>query len=264
MEKRNIAYLGPEGSFTFECASYNFENENLIAVHNIADVFDKVKDDVVEIGIVPIENSIHGKVIETIENLKKYDLKIVGETKLEIHNQLCSVETDLKSIKKIYSKDVAYNQCKFFLKKNNLQDVSFVPVESTSMAANIVAVESNVAAICSKVAAKKYNLNILGYDIEDTKNNETRFIFLSKNEVVNTLNNKISLILKLKNEPGSLFNFLKIFHENNINMTSIESRPDREDKNFTYWFYIEIEANVNNPKIKELLHNKQVKYLGNY
>jgi chorismate mutase/prephenate dehydratase len=259
----SVGFLGPRGSFTFEIALSIFKENELVAFDTIAEVFDALNGGVMEYGVVPIENSIHGKVVETINNLKKFDLKIVKELRLDIHNFFCSIEKDIKDIKKIYSKDVAYNQCSLFLNKNNLLKVPFIPVESTSRAANIAINEKNTAAICSLSAAKMFNLNVLSENIEDKSNNKTRFFLLKKEGV--TIGNKLSLIVKLENVPGSLYNFLSLFYENNMNMISIESRPDNDDiENFNYWFYIEILGDISDNFLESILKDQRIKFLGRY
>jgi chorismate mutase/prephenate dehydratase len=259
-----IGYLGPEGSFTYEAGYVYNKKEVLKPFTNISSIFDAVNGNLVDFGVVPIENSIHGMVNETTDNLKKYDLKIIKEIKLEIHHQFCSKNTDIKTIKKIYSKDVAYNQCRRFLKEWGLSGVEFLPVASTSKSAEIVSKEADCGAICSKMSAEIYKLNILCKNIEDSKQNETRFVVVSKKAVESAKNNKISIIVKLDNIPGSLFNFLKEFNDKNINLLKIESRPDVDDNNFNYWFYIEFGGNFKNDDIKNILKNEKVKYLGNY
>jgi chorismate mutase/prephenate dehydratase len=258
-----IGYLGPKGSFTYEVA-YSKYRQELTPLVNISSVFKEVQDNNLDYGIVPIENSIHGSVIETIDNLKKFDLKIVRELKLKIHHQFCSNENSVNNIIKIYSKDVAYNQCKNFIKKNKLENINFIPVESTSKGAEIVVNEPNSGVICSKMSADLFKLKVLYKNIEDSKDNETRFIVLSKNKISKNKNKKISIIAKIDNMPGSLCNFLEQFSKNNVNLTKIESRPDKDDKNFNYWFYIEFEGNIDDLVIKKILENGKIKYLGNY
>jgi chorismate mutase/prephenate dehydratase len=259
-----IGYLGPKGSFCYEVAFKKTKNTNLLLpLTTIVSVFEALEQGKIEYGIVPIENSIHGTVNETVDGLNKFDLKIIEELNLKIHHNFCSLEKSIKDIKKIYSKDVAYNQCKLFLKNNNLQDVEFIPVVSTSKGAELTSKENGVATICSAMAGKFFNVPVLFKNIEDTKDNETKFILLSKNND-NLNGKKISIIVKINNVPGSLFDFLQKFKNQNINLTKIESRPDINDKKFNYWFYIEFEGDINNKNIKDILQDKRIKFLGCY
>ncbi|SMC09063.1 prephenate dehydratase [Nitratiruptor tergarcus] len=261
-----VAYLGPEGSFTHQAAESRFgAMSEYLPTHSIAAVFKSVEAQRAKYGVVPIENSIDGVVGETLDLLGKSDLKIVAEVYMPIHHSFASLEEDLKKIKKIYSKDIAFGQCRNFLQEHFLEDVEQIPVESTAKAAMLAAKEPGSAAICSNIAAKLYNLPILFENIEDVHTNMTRFIVLSNFKNQRSGFDKTSILAKLQDRPGALVRFLEDFDAAKINLTKIESRP-AEDKDFNYWFYIDFDGHVDDKNVQEVFakHKKEIKWLGSY
>ncbi len=261
-----VAYLGPEGSFTHQAAESRFgAMSEYLPTHSISSVFKAVEAGRAKYGVVPIENSIDGVVGETLDLLGKSDLKIVAETYMPIHHSFASLEEDISKIKKIYSKDIAFGQCRNFLREHFLEDVELVLVESTAKAAKLASKERGSAAICSNIAAKLYNLPVLFENIEDVHTNTTRFIILSDFKNAKSGFDKTSILAKLKDKPGALVNFLQDFEKANINLSKIESRP-AEDKDFNYWFYIDLDGHIDDKNIQEVFskHKKDIKWLGSY
>ncbi len=261
-----VAYLGPEGSFTHQAAESRFgAMSEYLPIHSIGAVFKAVEAGRAKYGVVPIENSIDGVVGETLDLLGKSDLKIVAETYMPIHHSFASLEEKLQNIKKIYSKDIAFGQCRSFLNDHFLDDVELIPVESTAKAAKIAASELGSAAICSNIAAKLYNLPILFENIEDIHSNKTRFIILSDFKNNRSGFDKTSILAKLHDRPGALVHFLEDFDKAKINLTKIESRP-AEDKDFNYWFYIDFDGHIDDENVQEVLqkHLHEIKWLGSY
>ncbi|BAF69503.1 chorismate mutase/prephenate dehydratase [Nitratiruptor sp. SB155-2] len=261
-----VAYLGPEGSFTHQAAESRFgAMSEYLPIHSISAVFKAVEAGRAKYGVVPIENSIDGVVGETLDLLGKSDLKIVAETYMPIHHSFASLEEKLSNIKKIYSKDIAFGQCRNFLNEHFLDDVELIPVESTAKAAKLASGERGTAAICSNIAAKLYNLPILFENIEDVASNMTRFIILSDFKNRRSGFDKTSILAKLQDRPGALVHFLEDFDKENINLTKIESRP-AEDKDFNYWFYIDFDGHIDDENVQKVLqkHIHEIKWLGSY
>ena len=178
-----IAYLGPEASFTHQAAESKFgAMSSYIPMGSIKAVFREVSRGTAKFGVIPIENSSNGIVSETINCLKQYELKIIAEVFIDIHHTLATRCDNIKDIKKIYSKDIAFDQCRIFLQDCGLNEVELIPIESTAKAAKMAMKEENSAAICADVAAKMYNLPILFKNIEDCSNNKTRFFIISNFE----------------------------------------------------------------------------------
>ncbi len=262
-----VSYLGPEGSFTHQAAESKFGfMSDYIPLKSIRDVFQSVNTERVRFGIVPIENNQEGFVDETIDLLDEMDVQIVAEIIMPIHHTFVSKCEKLSDIKYIYSKDIAFKQCRNFL-ANYFKDSSaeFISVESTSKASKIASEEENSGAICANVAAKLFKVPILFENIEDNPNNKTRFYVLAKNFQNNISGeDKTILIAKLANKAGSLANFLQDFNEFQVNMTKIESRPSRNNEQFNSWFYIEIEGHQQETHLQNIIarHQSQLKVLG--
>lgn len=265
-----VAFLGPEGSFTHSAAEGRFgAMSDYLAMPDINSVFEAVVTQKARFGVVPIENNQAGAVNETLDSLEKFDLKIVAELALPIHLCLASTANAVQEITTIYSKDIAFRQCQMFIDKYLAgQQVALVPVSSTSEAARKAhEAGRSAAAICSSVAAKLHKLPLLFQNIEDADNNITRFLILAKDfENQPGKLNKTTLIAHLANKPGSLANFLQDFYSREINLTKIESRPVRGNKQFTAWFYIEFDGHKNDEAVKEILniHQESVIWLGSY
>ncbi|NJM93635.1 MAG: prephenate dehydratase [Cytophagales bacterium] len=264
-----VAYLGPDGSFTHQAAESRFGAlSKYVALSSIETVFEFVDTGKVRFGVVPIENNQEGVVTETIALLGSYELKIVAEIPMAIHFAFASVEDSVERITKIYSRDIGLRQCRHFLNEMFPQgQAELVPVNSTSKAAELAALEPGSAALCSHIAAKQNGLPILFDNVEDSDTNQTRFIILGKN-----INNqkgerdKTSILAKLGDEPGALFYFLKDFHEAGINLTKIESQPAKKGKSFKYWFFIDFDGHYQEPKVAAVLakREKEIKLLGSY
>ncbi len=266
-----IAYLGPSGSFCHQAAESRFgAMSQYMAINSIQAIFDVVNSEMMRFGVVPIENNQQGIVSETADCLAEYDLHIVAEVPMAVHFTFASKTDTLKDIKRIYSKDIAFRQCKKFIDEVvNNPKVELIPIESTSKAAKMASEEEHSAAICSHIAAKDFGVPILFENIEDSSDNQTRFLIISKNFVNQRSNNdKTSILVKLahSDEPGSLANFLQEFNKREVNMTKIESRPAKRGKSFKYWFFIDFEGHFEDENVQEIMsqYKKEVKWLGSY
>ncbi len=266
-----IAYLGPSGSFSHQAAESRFgAMSEYMAIGSIRTIFEVVNSGMARFGVVPIENNQEGMVPETADCLEQYDLHIVAEIPMSVHFTFASKVDRLSQIKKIYSKDIAFRQCRRFIDEVvNNPSVALVPVESTSKAARMAAEETDSAAICSKIAAQDYHVPILFENIEDSSDNQTRFFIISKRFVnQRSGNDKTSILVKLahSDEPGSLANFLQEFNRSSINMTKIESRPAKKGKSFKYWFFIDFEGHFEDRNVQDIMekYKKEIKWLGSY
>jgi len=259
----NIAYLGPEGSFTHQAAESRFGAMSAyLPIRSIKGVFREVANGKAKFGVVPIENSSNGIVNDTVQCFADYDLKIIAEVIVDIHHTLASRVDNIKDIKKIYSKDIAIEQCKKFLVDLGLDECELIPVESTAKAAKLATQEENSAAICSHVAAKMYNLPILFENIEDKGNNRTRFLIVSNFENGKSGDDKTSILVQLSNKSGALVRFLNDFDEANINLTKIKSHIVEGVSTF----FIEFNAHKEEEKVRNIFakYVKEIKFLGSY
>nr|WP_236618621.1 prephenate dehydratase [Lebetimonas sp. JH292] len=259
-----IAFLGPVGTYTHQAAEHKFgANAKYLPLLNIEAVFKAVHNKEAKYGVVPIENNTEGVVGITLDSLKKYNVKIVSEVCLDIHHSFASVQDELANIKRVYSHPQGYNQCLNFLETHGLLDVEFIPTESTAKAAELASKDEKSAAICSKIAAKLYNVPLLFEKIEDNLANRTRFIIISDFKTQKSGNDKTSVIAKTSHKTGALFNLLKKFKDKNINLLKIESRPNKDDT-FNTWFYIDFEGHIEDKAVKNLIEEENMLWLGSY
>jgi len=210
-----------------------------------------VADGESEYGIVPIENSIEGPVGITLDSLAhKFDLKIYNEIIIPINqNLIVNPGATMSDIEDVYSHSQAIAQCQEFIQKNKIQPHYAV---STANAAKNIVGDKTKAAIGNSKAAELYNLEILKANIQDTDNNETKFVVLSKEDHEPTGNDKTSIIFSIyEDKPGGLYNILGIFQKNDINLTKIESRPSKKGLG-KYLFFVDFEGHRNDVIIKNI------------
>lgn len=270
-ELLKIGCFGSEGSFTHQALEEYFIGRNYERRHfnRFEEVISSVSSGELDYGILPIENSSTGGITEVYDLLRKYDCSIVGERCLRIEQNLlgCGGAT-MESIKKVYSHPQGFAQSKeFFKAQPQLEQAAYF---STSESAAYVAKAQNpaLAAIAGKKAAQLYQLEIIAPNINYDSNNCTRFVIIAKNAEKNIRADKITLILALKHEPGSLYKMLGCFYHHGLNLINLESRP-MDGKPWEYYFYIDITGNLEDNAVKDALEDVQknsvyCKILGNY
>lgn len=248
----DIAYLGPEGTFTQAAVLKQFGHSvNTVAMRTIPDVFKAVQSENAHYGIVPIENSTEGVVTHTLDMLLKSELKICGEILLRIQHNLLSNEEDLSDINVIYAHEQALAQCRNWLNRY-APHAQCKAVLSNGLAANLAVKESGSAAIAGQMASDIYQLSILAAGIEDESNNTTRFLVIGDQTLEPTDHDKTSLVVSSHNHPGLLHELLAPIARHHINMTRLESRPARQGI-WEYVFFIDIEGHHETPNVKALL-----------
>ena len=269
---KSISYLGPEGSYTEQAALINYSKEKLFPMPTIPAVIESVQDDITNLGVVPIENSIEGSVTFTLDSLiHDFNVYINGEIMINIsHSLITNKINTLDNIKKIYSHPQALAQCRIYLSEK-LPQADLIPSSSTSAAiSDLLNDPENSAAIAHARNAKKHNLNIIEENIQDELNNITRFAILSKNNTNPTHNDKTSFCFdfKVSDKPGQLIDVMRQFSDNNINITKIESRPSKKQLGkYIFWMDIDGHSNDNNlntifEKIKTITNT--LKIIGSY
>jgi len=258
-----VAYLGPEASFTHQAAESKFGAMSAyLPMSSIPAIFREVEKGTAKFGVIPIENSSNGIVSDTINCLDEYNLKIIAEVMIDVHFSFATLAEDIKKIKKVYSKDIAFGQCRLFLQDLGLDAVELVPVESTAKAAKLAAQNDTVAALCPALAAKLNNLPIRFENVEDNMNNRTRFFIISNFENASSGDDKTSMLVRLSNKPGALVAFLNHFEGTGINLTKIKSHIVEGES----IFFIEFHGHQNDVKVKVILDKlrSEVKVLGSY
>lgn len=256
LNAKKLYFLGPEGTYAQQAmeqlvAKYDIKVEQKIPLNPITAILKTVDNDKNAFAVLPIENSIEGIVRETIDNLVKLEdenLKITAETVIPISHCLMSEAKNPSEIKYIISHPQALGQCSGYICEN-LKGVTVLEAASTSEAARQAKEKGKeYAAIASKIAAKNFDLNILAEQINDEKDNKTRFILLTRTPLSATENAKTSIFFSVKNEPGSLVKVLNIFDQENINLMYIESRPSKK-KMGEYNFCLDLEGHVTDKNI---------------
>ena len=254
---KKVAFQGEHGAFS-EIASKFYFGEEVANVpsYSFDEVFSNVKNGKVDFGIVPIENTLYGSVFETYDLLLKYSLTIIGELNLQINHYLIAQKKyKLPEIRRIYSHPQALGQCSEFLSR--FKKTHITPAYDTAGAA-ILALENKTepsAAIASIEAAEFYNLEVLESNIQNNKENYTRFLVISQKKSNKKIKNpKTSICFELKSIPGALFKALSVFALRDIDLVKIESRPIPQ-KPFQYTFYVDLLGNLEDERIVLAINN---------
>lgn len=262
-----IAYLGPEATFTHQAAIRRFGSSLQYASQKtIADVFTEVSKNRAEYGVVPVENSTEGVVTHTLDMFVDSDLKIVAQIVLPV--QHCLVSNSPRSqIRKLYSHPQSLGQCRGWV-QNNLPRIEIIETSSNARSADLAAKEKGAAAIAGILAAEKYGLDILEYDIQDNAANATRFLVLGRKCSPPTGRDRTSIMISITDRVGALYRALSAFRRYRINMTKIESRPSKR-KAWEYFFFIDCDGHLEQPKVQKALahlgeHCNFVKVLGSF
>ncbi len=264
----HVAFLGPEGTFTAIAVKGIFgESITPLPQRTIQDVFLQVESGAAGYGVVPIENSTEGAVTYTMDELMETSLVIMAEQYVRITYSLLSRSREISSVKKIYTHPQTLGQCKGWIRAN-LPHAEIVSVDSTSRAAEIAAQEEGAAAIASGLAGEIYTLGTLASMIEDSRQNYTRFFLIGKKAVAPTGRDRTSLVCAVKDRPGALLDLLRPFNKAGINMTRIESRPDKK-KMWEYNFFIDILGHAEDEAVRKALKKVKeetifLKILGSY
>lgn len=240
-----IACLGPLYSYSHLASVSKFgQAVEHVPVGSIAAVFEEVNRRHVQFGLVPLENSTDGRIADTLEMFARLPgLKIRAEVRLRVHHCLLG-KCEWGQVQRVYSKAQALSQCRHWIGKN-LPQARVVDVVSTAAAAEHASREQFAAAIASRAAGEAYGLNVLAGNIEDQAYNVTRFAVIGERSEQRTGKDKTSLMLRLRNESGSLLKAISPFEKAGVNMTWIESFPAPEgpnDKNPTYLFFVDVDG----------------------
>jgi chorismate mutase/prephenate dehydratase len=264
-----VAYLGPDGSFSHLAALEKFgRSVELLAVRDIASVFDCVARAGADYGIVPVENTTGGAIRDTMECFLwvQGPVKICAEMALPIHQNLLS-KTTLEHVRKVYSKPEVFDQCRGWLAKN-LTAADLVAVGSTTEAAMLASRVEGTAAIASSLAAELYHLNVLNPAIEDNPQNQTRFLVLGRESARPTGRDKTSLLFSVQHKAGALVEVLEILRRFGINMTKIESHPS-PTKSWEYFFFVDVEGHAEDENMAAAIqaardHTREMAVLGSF
>lgn len=266
---KKIYYLGPKGTYSEFCANrmkqiLNEELE-LISVSTINKIVDMVRNED-DYAILPIENSIEGIVRPTIDSLLNSELKIQAQTEIEI-NHCLFFNGNKNDIKNIISHPQALAQCSKYILDNFDKEIRLIPSSSTSAAAHeLLNLNNEYAAICSFDVGIKLGLSLFEKNIQDNRDNKTRFVLVSNSRINLGAKTRSSVVFNTKNESGALLEILEIFKKYNLNLVYIESRPSKKVFG-EYNFFVDIDKDINElgEVVKEIKDKCNFyKFLGSY
>ena len=264
---RRVSFQGERGAYSEAASVSFFENEiNAIPCSTFADVLKNTENDDSDYSILPIENSLEGSVGESNDLLLSTNLNVVGEIYHRIHH--CLIGTGaIGDIDTVYSHPQALGQCRKFIQKNSLKTI---PSYDTAGSVKIIKDlnKNSTASIASRNAAKIFDVPVILEGIEDNANNYTRFLIFAKENSDKTENSKTSIIFSVKHESGALYQIINEFYQHKINLTKIESRPNKSTA-WEYNFYVDFDGHQDDSSIKDVLQKLRdnttfLKILGSY
>ena len=262
-----IGYLGPAGTFSHAAAVRKFGHSvEYVPLADIPAVFDRVVRGHVDYGLVPVENSIGGGIVDTLDAFLGSSAKICAEVRITIHHFLLA-RGPWESVRTINSKPEIFSQCRTWLaavaKDRDVQGVA-----SSSRAAELAAAGDGVAAIGTRIAAEMNGLQVLFENIEDDPENETRFLVIGREAARRTGDDKTAVMFTTAHRPGALADVLDVFKASGINLTDIEKRPSKK-ANWEYYFFIDAQAHADDAAMVRAIaaarqHCLQLTVLGSY
>jgi chorismate mutase/prephenate dehydratase len=262
-----IGFLGPQGSFSHLASQRKFgASVEYLPLADIRAVFDELARGHCDLGLVPIENSVGGGVIDTLDAFIEHNVHICAEVIVEIHHNLLA-NCPPEDIRVIASKPEIFAQCRNWL-STRFNDVQLLPVASSSKAAEMAAAERGMAAIGSSLAAELYGLKTVFANIEDTTNNQTRFFVISTTPARRTGNDKTAIMFTTAHRAGALVEVLNVLARNGINLTNIDTRPSKR-RNWEYYFFIDAEGHCEDANFAKAIgeareHCSELHVLGSF
>ena len=264
-----VACQGVEGSYSQIACEKMIKAPFIMYFKTFDGVFQAIEKGLCQYGILPLENSTAGSVKKVYDLMIHHNFSIVRTFRLKIdHSLLANYGAKLDTIREIYSHEQAIGQCSEFLK--TLPNTKVIPVENTAAAAKLVAESgrTDVAALSSRNCEELYGLTCLAPSVQDTGNNRTRFICISKNLEIYPGSDKTSIMMVLSHKPGALYKVLARMYVLGINVTKLESRPI-PDREFEFMFYFDLDTSIYSEEFVQLMCEldelcEEFKYLGSY
>jgi len=249
---QQVAYLGPEGTFSyFAAVSYLGHSAEFTPKAYLEDVFRAVAAGDVELGVIPLENSLQGTVGQSLDLFMRFSVYVQAEIYCRISHAVLSKAEDLRRVKVVHSHPQPLAQCAVWLRAN-LPGARLAPAESTAAAAHLAAKDPASAAIGHAKLAEMLDLRVLATGIEDLPDNWTRFLVIGPAESLLGNRDKTSILFTLPNKPGSLSGLLSILAREGMNLTKLESRPLRGEK-WKYVFFADVECDLGKEEYKRVL-----------
>jgi len=267
-EPLKIGYLGPEGTFSQQAVHKHFgHSARGLPLVSIEEVFDEVAAGNADFGVVPVENSGQGTIQSTLDMFLTSPLKICGEVELRVHQYLLSRTGHIEDIERVYSHGMSLAQCKNWLRQN-LPDTHKEAVSSNAEAVRRAKLSDDAAAIAGENAAHVYGMKVVAGPIEDRSDNTTRFLVIGRALFPPSGNDRTSLMVSIRDQPGALYRILEPLARANISMNRIESRP-AHGAVWQYAFFIDVQGHVDESPLKDALAEiddfaGDVRVLGSY
>ncbi|BDU16933.1 prephenate dehydratase [Lysobacter auxotrophicus] len=267
-EPLKIGYLGPEGTHSQQAVYKHFGHSiHGLPLASIEEVFQEVEAGHADFGVVPVENSTQGTIQSTLDMFLTSKLKICGEVELRVHQHLLSRNGQIEGIERVYSHPQSFAQCKAWLRQY-LPRAEKIPVSSNAEAARRARSADDSAAIAGISAANVYGLKSVAGPIEDRPDNTTRFLVIGRELFPPSGNDRTSLMIFIKDQPGALYHVLEPFAKHGLSMNRIESRPGHTGL-WQYAFFIDIGGHVHEEAMRRALdeladYAQEVKVLGSY
>nr|WP_244244164.1 prephenate dehydratase [Lysobacter alkalisoli] len=267
-EPLKIGFLGPEGTHSQQAVYKHFGHSiHGLPLGTIEEVFQEVDSGAADFGVVPVENSTQGTIQSTLDMFLTSNVKICGEVELRVHQHLLSRGGRIEDIERVYSHPQSFAQCKAWLRQH-LPHAEKIPVSSNAEAARRARNADDAAAIAGISAGTVYGLKNVAGPIEDRADNTTRFLVLGRELFPPSGNDRTSLLVFIKDQPGALYNILAPFARHGLSMNRIESRPGNIGL-WQYAFFIDVAGHVEDEGIRSSLEEmtdfvEEVKVLGSY
>ncbi len=272
MTKVKIAFQGEKGAYSHLACEEIFKGADIKNCASFEETFKTVFEDELYKAIIPLENSLAGRVTDIHYLLTKYKLQIYAEHFQTVEHCLLSKKNiELKDIKYVRSHSQAIGQCQDIIKKNNFKTI--ISADTAGSAKDLAASNDNsIAAIASELAAKTYGLKIIKKNIEDEAGNVTRFLVMGKNakhpEYEKNKKYITTCIFRLKSEPSALYKSLGGFATNQINLTKLESFSVKNTFD-QFNFYLDLEGHIEQKPVQKSLeelgfHTESLDILGVY
>lgn len=255
-----FAYQGIPGSYSESCIKENYPNSETIPCRTFQDAFEIAKSNKEVKALVPEQNQLIGSInIETL--VLKYRMNIFAEHFYPINHCLLAIKgTNIDKIKDVYSHTAALSQTNAFIKKNKFNEHVMADTAGSALFISNLK-DTTKAAIASERSAKIYNLQVLNNNIQDEKTNFTRFLVFQKEIVQPKFNSNLkfitSFLFKLKNKPSALFQSLTGLSLRQVNMTKLQSFPEKGTFS-SYYFFCEVQGHIEEEKVSGALSDLEL------
>ena len=267
-EPLKIGYLGPEGTFSQQAVHKHFgHSARGLPLASVEEVFNEVASGAADFGVVPVENSGQGTIQSTLDLFLTSPLMICGEVELRVHQYLMSRTGHVEDIERIYSHGLSLAQCRNWLRRN-LPDAEKQAVSSNAEAVRRAKKSDDAAAIAGENAAHVYGMKVVAGPIEDRSDNTTRFLVIGRASFPPSGNDRTSLMVSIRDQPGALYKILEPLARRGISMNRIESRPDHGAL-WQYAFFIDVGGHAEESPLQDALaeidrYAGDVRVLGSY